>query len=87
MTKHFGYVKCLYSGEDESVAAAVMGVVDANSKSMESLNLSGMRCIDDQFVVSLSRTAINLKQLLLSSARLADQGLKALAGEFRTCIH
>ena len=68
--------------ETRSLLEAILAVVDANSKTLDSLNVSILKRVDDDFVARLSRKAKILRQLfILDSTELTDRGLRALAGE------
>ena len=69
--------------ESRSLMEAVLAVVDVNCGTLDSLNVSIIKRIDDDFVARLSRKAKTLRQLfILDSTELTDKGLEALAGEF-----
>ena len=71
--------------EAQDMMKAILLVVGANAATLESLNVSILRRIDDYFVALLAKKAKMLRQLfILDSAELTDLGLRALAGNSLT---
>ena len=68
---------------NQSLPIALLSVVDANADSLDSLNVSIVKLVDDAFVEKLARRAKALRQLfILDSTELTDKGLEALAGKW-----
>ena len=67
---------------NQSLPLALLSVVDANAKTLESLNVSIVKRVDDAFVERLAKKAKALRQLfVLDSTDLTDKGLEALASK------
>jgi len=63
----------------------LISVVNNNAQTLESLNVSVWKQIDDTFIENLAKKAIALRQLfVLDSNQLTNKGLEALANH---CLH
>ena len=66
--------------ETRSLLEAILAIVDANSSTLESLDVSILERIDDDFITRLSRKAKSLRWLFIrGSTELTGKGLEALA--------